>query len=534
MQGLSSQPRTALRIAAILFFALIVLLLVTASPEKKLDHDEHQFIAAAYLLVQQGSLPYLDYPYFHVPYLIVPYALLAWLTDHLLLSARLFSVLCSLITLALISRYAASSVSDSGAESRLGFILGSVILLVSNPLFIYTSGLSWNHDASVTLSVAGTLATLVTVRGSQRMRLTFFPGLLFGLAIGTRLSALPLLVPVVAYLALFKSGGERRREVLARVVWLSLGVTVALLPMLALLAADPEAFLFGNFGYASLNTAYRELTGYRRAMSVPGKLLYFLERVVADPGSLVLFLLLGFALVKVGVAELRRGVGREVTFLVALIAFAFLGGLAPTPSFPQYFFAVIPFTLLAVVRATGLLMSRPSDRAVACRLFLIAVIVCGIRAVPGYWNVYKPLSSEPTPAAFSHRLGGAIRERVEAGRVLTLAPIFALEGGLDIYEPLATGPFAWRTAALISPADRARLGLVSPLELNALLRVRPAAAVLVGVEREELEGPLIDYARNNDYRPDTLNGRITLWVAPLLLEAPVEREGAQEEAADPR
>lgn len=516
-QALTTRPRRKLWFG--LFFALIVVLLVTASPEKKLDHDEHQFIASAYLLAHNGLLPYLDYPYFHVPYLIIPYALLSLLNDHLLHTARLFSVFCSLITVALIARYATKSFNGAGAESRRLLISGTVVLLVGNPLFIYTSGLAWNHDASVMLSIAGTLTALTAFTTAQRPHRSLIPGLLFGLAIGTRLSALPLLVPVVVYLVVF-SFGARPREAMSRLAWLSLGTALSLLPTLALLAADPEAFLFGNFGYASLNTAYRELSGYRRAMSVPGKLLYFLERVVADPGTLVLFLLLGFLLFRIGASQLRRDVGREVIFLVTLIAFAFLGALAPTPSFTQYFFATIPFTLLAVVRATGLLLSRSSDRTVARRVFLIAVIVCGFRALPAYWKVYKPLSSEPAPAALTHRLGTEIHERVEGGRVLTLGPIFPLEGGLGIYEPLATGPFAWRTAALLSPAQRRRFGLISPGELNALMEERRPAAVLVGVEREELERPLIDYARDNGYREVSLNGRAILWIAPARSTAP--------------
>ena len=72
----------------ILFSALTILLLLFARAMfKRLDHDEHQFIASAALLARRSLLPYRDYPHFHMPYLIVIYAMLLKLTDHLLLAA---------------------------------------------------------------------------------------------------------------------------------------------------------------------------------------------------------------------------------------------------------------------------------------------------------------------------------------------------------------------------------------------------------------------------------------------------------------
>src|SRR5437868_2817504 len=76
-----------------LFLLMVGLLLLGLSMTKRLDHDEHQFIASGVLWARRGLLPYRDYPYFHMPYMVFVYGLLFKLSDHLLLVARVFTVL---------------------------------------------------------------------------------------------------------------------------------------------------------------------------------------------------------------------------------------------------------------------------------------------------------------------------------------------------------------------------------------------------------------------------------------------------------
>jgi hypothetical protein len=62
--------------------------------------------------------------------------------------------------------------------------------------------------------------------------------------------------------------------------------------------------------------------------------------------------------------------------------------------------------------------------------------------------------------------------------VLTLAPLYALEGGAAIYPAFATGPFAWRVAPLLDPQNDARpLSRASsaPPSWTALLTSRAGA-----------------------------------------------------------
>ncbi len=88
---------------------------------------------------------------------------------------------------------------------------------------------------------------------------------------------------------------------------------------------------------------------------------------------------------------------------------------------------------------------------------------------------------------------------------------------------------------MLSPAKRERFGVVAPAELSAALNERPPAAVLVGLERGELERPLIDYVRENGFRAVRLDDRATLWIAPpRRSNLRGEEKASQEDAVDPR
>ncbi len=104
-----------------------------------------------------------------------------------------------------------------------------------------------------------------------------------------------------------------------------------------------------------------------------------------------------------------------------------------------------------------------------------------------------------------------------AGKVLTLAPLYALEGGASIYPEFATGPFAWRVSPLVSELDRGRFHIVGSEELSTLIESDPPRAILTGVEDDDAdeEVALIAYAEGEAYMPVNLPDESILWLSPL-------------------
>src|SRR5574342_634021 len=99
------RPRTFLAIAAV--FAYVAAAALSSSLLTGLDHDEHQFMAGAYLVAEHSLHPYQDFPYFHMPNLVYLYSLFFLFTDYPFLCARLFSALCAIgiaLAIFLISR----------------------------------------------------------------------------------------------------------------------------------------------------------------------------------------------------------------------------------------------------------------------------------------------------------------------------------------------------------------------------------------------------------------------------------------------
>ena len=97
------------------------------------------------------------------------------------------------------------------------------------------------------------------------------------------------------------------------------------------------------------------------------------------------------------------------------------------------------------------------------------------------------------------------------GEILTLVPIFPLEGNAPIYKEFATGPFAWKVAPFIPHQLQPTLGFVDAAHLETYLAAAPPAAILTGGETSLLEQPLNDYARKHRYRLRRVSG-LYLWV----------------------
>ena len=74
------------------------------------------------------------------------------------------------------------------------------------------------------------------------------------------------------------------------------------------------------------------------------------------------------------------------------------------------------------------------------------------------------------------------------GKVLTLAPLYAVEAKLPIYASFVTGPFAWRVSTLLSREARAERLIVGPAEIKSLMEEDPPIAILTGVIKKDRIG----------------------------------------------
>jgi hypothetical protein len=465
-----------------------------------LDHDENQFVASGQLLSSLGELPYRDYPYFHLPFMVWIYAAIFHFTDHLLLAARAFSVLCSWLCLLLIFRLSWKMSARQTCPRRLLFATGMAALLFVNPLFNQANFRAWNHPLPVLLTL---IAFLIHWAAAQRRRSLFLvSGLVMALAAGTRLSFLPLELAFLL-MAWFVPGTTSRAR-LGFIAWHAGGFVFGLLLVLAPVLAAYPALLFDNFTYnGALNTAYRgEAAKFPHA--VWAKIAFCFNMMIRPPNLafLLMFIFIGMR------APFRDGFYTYPRRLIQLVTlFSLFGVLAPTPSTGHYYFPLAGFGVTAI--ALGLIEYQNDD--VNWHRGMLALGLAVLIGIGPAILQYRQLACLSTPERWVpfqlHALGEKVRSSAAMGRILTLAPIIPMEGGAPIYEPFATGPFAWRTARFLSDGQRSRYKFVSETELAKMLEADPPGGILVGCDADE--EPFIDYARSHGYKAVPLaNGHI--------------------------
>jgi hypothetical protein len=484
-----AQPRESFVLRALPIVVPVVILVAIFARSMSLgfDHDEHQFVASGTLLVRQGMLPYRDYPYFHTPYLVFADALLfAWI-PYLLLAARGLSALCGAATIGLIYFHARGVAERVGAPpvTREVAALAAGLLLMTNPLFLAADGLAWNHDPSEMLLVAAALLVLNEKYAARFAWRLLLCGLLLGIAIGIRLTTATAAVAFVGFLL---ADAPPRRTWRTTAVFAA-GICVGLLPLAWTYSLAPGPFLFGNFHYPALNTAWREIGPHRLDTSPWGKLLVFAGVCFAKPGNLALLLAAGLSL-----AMTHRGARpfrRELGFLQVLMLFLLVGSFAPSPSFAVYFYQPLPFAVLWLLYLNAPLLVMPAIerlRAVSVACLVATGVALGLGT---YFHAAGAFRTSAWIPVRAHDFGRKLASHVpRGGRVLTLAPIFPLEGRLTIYETYATGPFAMRVGDMITEREELSLRLTDEEDLSGFLRSDPPAAMLVGFEGD-VEGPII-------------------------------------------
>jgi hypothetical protein len=117
-----------------------------------LIHDEHQFMASAFMVAQYGLHPYQDFAYFHMPNLVYLYAPFFFI-PYPFMVARLFGVICALGICLTIFLTARSLFAGHEKLNSLIIPVCSAALLIHSPLFHYASSHVLNHTPSTLCAV---------------------------------------------------------------------------------------------------------------------------------------------------------------------------------------------------------------------------------------------------------------------------------------------------------------------------------------------------------------------------------------------
>ncbi|MBN1372094.1 MAG: hypothetical protein JW987_09130 [Anaerolineaceae bacterium] len=513
-----------LRILEALFFSFVFLLILPRILDSGLSHDEYQFVAPAQFLAGQGLLPYLDFPYHHTPYQLAVNALAVALTRYDFLAVRATASLFTFFSALLL--YQSVKKSFHNRPALFQFLAGalSVLAFLLDPSLAFLDGRAFNHTLTCFFSLLAWRAFQSGLDQAPRFRTFGLAGLFAALAAGVRLSYAVVIIVLGGVLLLNLIRGDRRR--LRPLLLLAAGFALGMLPALILFLFAPQQFIYGNVIYINLNRLYREYLGHRGKMDLFSKLSYFYWEVLKHPATMLLYVAALWFSTQTAIQFIRsRSRDLPAWTLCALILALFASAFAPTPLWVQYFFAPLPF--LVIASAAALSQLKPF-RWQALGLAALAALILfqgnlftdltrvKILARPAEWI---PLQV--------HQYAQTLSKHVPSGKILTLVPMLPLEGGLDSYEMFAVGPFSWRTVNFLTVERRQKYEVIAPVDLEAFLAADPPAAILTGFEVQHegltpetpgnLEAPLEDYARSHGYSPIQIfapfyNIETTLWV----------------------
>lgn len=451
------------------------------------NRDEHMYLAAAALVGEHHV--YRDFAFFQTPYSVAAYRLVADLAPGapVLLRARVLQMAVNavlLVALFVLLR-----------RTGLGALLAAlfVALLFQTALVRDMASLARNYDLAQCAILLGLILLPTPGDRSQAPWRSLCAGILAALAIGFKLSYAPLALLILAWPLLHRPAAPRRATTLTL-----LGLVIGLLPLLWMLVdAGPDRLRFNLLQYHYLNAELNALQGFDPYASIAGRARFVLEQLLALHWSL-----LALAGVAVLCDAFDRNRERARSWVVMAWGFVFAGVLmAAVPRPPQRFYlAPLLFGLVLVAGAHAARLGRRATRALALLCVLAGVLGVALRSGELGAFTRTVIDREQWPVTHLHQTGEALAAQVSGpGRVATTHPLYALEGGLEIYPELAAAEFGWRSGGLLDPAERSRYVIAGPQDLDLILdRRRPAAIV---VERDApWDGPLVAWALRAGYR----------------------------------
>jgi hypothetical protein len=498
----------------ILILVALSLAILANSMTKPLGRDEQMYCTAGSLLAQ-GKMIYRDFSYpAQMPYHPLLYAALFKMlnTTHYLLVGRMLSVVCDiLIVVCIVGIY--RHIFKSFAVSAMLLPLAAAVLYVFNPLVDYANGYAWNHDV-VVLFVVLSFWLFVSTDFQQKSRYWRIAVIGALLTLATCMRITTALVQLLFFVILLSvrtpQEAQPAESIKQRIKTISpflIAAGIVLVWPVWVIAQAPRAFFLN---LVKIPMLYGE---WLHKIGLIHNKFNLTFTCLTMPGYFALIVLTIYLWLVIVCLRRRLKISNAQNLLLAALLplTFFIIALIPPTMWRQYLAMPVPFLVMSLAYPL-LYLRKLANKSSSNKHFKVAsvfVAVCVLVAVVSYpvvlyrtVMVFVPETWVPIQV---HKVSEDIAEKlktqnhvlsaVEGSKfILTLAPLYALEGGCEIYPELSAGSIVYRIADSMTPADRAVTHTVGPKTLGALLEKDPPSAVLLGVEMKRLEEPLFESA----------------------------------------
>jgi len=467
-------------------------------------NDNEQMYLPCSVLFGKFSL-YQDFGYFQLPNLPVLLGTLYRLTgtSHYLFLGRLLVFLCANLAALLIGLFTRRLTRD-----YLASVLTPFLFLANASTFI-ASMQTANYIAPIPFAILGLYLFHAGISEDKPARgKIFWSGIFCALAIGFRLTFIFLLPPLYL-IALFYPRSENFSSRLLKIILpLTIGSLLGFAPAFYYLLRDFHSFIYLNWT-CYFNQDYYDLLGMRPRMPILAGIKYL--TTYWDNEMLLELMLLFLALALAGVwlkpSKPVQKSNAVIMFLITLVLS--IATLLVRPRvYPEYLSQPLPFALLCIAAChsrVAFLKKIYLDILLLVAALALALWNCPSRAemkmLPRNYRQWAVTRVHDKAVSMREMIGGSGRE-IKVG---TLYPLYALEGGMQIYNEFSTGPFLYIFESTVR--HKSYGPATSPAGLNDLFDRYPPSALLVK-PGDRFNAGFESYARSRRYQklPDSFSG----------------------------
>ena len=488
--------------------------------------DEQMYCTGGYQL-SKGLMIYRDFPYVtQLPYHPLLCAALYKITGttHYLLTARLISVVFDVIIIICIFSIIRKIFAEYFYSGITAGLTGAA-LFVFNPFSSYLCGLAWNHDmvllcivlafriflgistSSFRVESCGSKTesrnrkirnsclkdfstapqrgfgrndrnSLASVEMTANNKICMFAiASLLTIAAWTR--ATSVFVMPVFFAIIIYSAWAKAHPTFTSLFAMASGVIVFSIIPIWIIVESGRAFFINIFTMSMLH----------------GQLLHQLH-LAYDKGYLTitalrnrefLFLILTAVFSWFAVFGLRKRIQftQKTNTLLALLVLAAMIGIAyfPPTMWKQYF--GIPVAFLIIIEAYAIFYLRKMENKIPFKTAICIFTVLAMATAAGQkpiTKISKILEVKNYTPIKVHNISKSIVAKTDSQLILTLSPLYAIEGGGEIYTELSAGVSAFRVADKLSQTDREICHVIGLREIPQITADRPAGAIVIGPE----------------------------------------------------
>jgi hypothetical protein len=430
----------SINIFVILILVFLSLAMLANSMTKPLGRDEQMYCTGG-ALIAEGKTIYRDFSYpAQMPYHPLLYAALFRMLDttHYLLVGRIVSTFCDIAVLVcIVGIYRRVFDGFPVAGTFLG--LAAAVLYVFNPLVDYANGYAWNHDV-VILCVVLSFWLIVSAdfqRKSSCWKIVAMGGLL---TFATWMRVTTVLVGLLFLVILLVQPAQSTRQRVKTILpFLIAAAFVSCWPVWVI-AQAPRAFFLNIVRIPMLYGEWLERIGM-----VHNKFDLTLSSITTPA---YLMLIAAAIYLYVTIVYLRRRLritsGGNLLLAVLLPAIFFIIAFIPPTMWEQYLAMPVPFLVIGLAYPLLYLRRLADNQGKHFKIKAALIGVCVFVAVASYPTAAVRTATILAPESWVpvqlHKVSEDIAERASEPKLaLTLAPLFALEGGCEIYTELSAG-----------------------------------------------------------------------------------------------